>query len=205
MTPLVPHPVVSRLFLLGLASAAPVACSTPSTDSGGSESPPLLENLGRWRRTVTTGSPEAQSWFDQGLALTFGFNHDEAIRSYREAARIDPTCAMAWWGIAYCLGPHINNPAMSEEKSVAAWDAVQKAVAAAPGAAPVEQALIGALARRYAADPKAERAPLDQAYAAAMREVWKSYPKDADVGALFAESLMDLHPWDLWTHDGKAK
>ena len=213
MTPLVPHRVVSRLLLLGLAfgcsspakdhEARPVSEGATATDVAAG--PRLFENLGRWRRTVTTRSPEAQRWFDQGLALTFGFNHDEAIRSYREAARIDPSCAMAFWGIAYCLGPHINNPVMSEEKRAGAWEAVEKAVAAAPGATAVEQALIGALARRYSADLAADRGPLDQAYAAAMREVWKSYPKDPDVGTLFAESLMDLHPWDLWTHDGKAK
>lgn len=200
MTPLVPHRVVFGLFLL--AAACAFACSAPSAKSS---TPPVFDDLGRWRRPVSTRSKEAQRWFDQGLALTFGFNHDEAIRSYQEAARLDPTCAMAWWGIAYGHGPHINNAAMTVEKSVAAWDAVQKAVAAASNASPVEQALIGALARRYAADPAADRAPLDRAYAEAMRDVWKAHPRDADVGALFAESLMDLHPWDLWTHDGEAK
>jgi len=202
MTPLVPHRVVFRFIFLAAVGAWPIACSTPPPKSS---APQLFGDLGRWRRPVSTRSKEAQRWFDQGLALTFGFNHDEAIRSYQEAARLDPTCAMAWWGIAYCHGPHINNATMTAEKSTAAWDAVQKAVAAAPSASPVEQALIGALALRYSADPAADRAPLDRAYAAAMREAWNAHREDADVGALFAESLMDLHPWDLWTHDGEAK
>ncbi|MFN0006406.1 MAG: hypothetical protein ACKVXR_00750 [Planctomycetota bacterium] len=202
MIPLVPHRVVFGFLLLASSCVWPAACSAPAENSS---RPRIFEDLGRWSRPVSTRSREAQRWFDQGLALTFAFNHDEAIRSYQEAARLDPSCAMAWWGIAYCHGPHINNAAMTPEKSAAAWEAVQKAAAASPNASPVEQALIGALARRYAADPAADRAPLDRAYAAAMREAWKAHRRDADVGALFAESLMDLHPWDLWTHDGEAK
>ena len=221
MNPLVSHRVLVPTVLVPLLCAGPLACASPDRSRAVASSEPnsaapepgqsnpagprLFGNLGHWHRPVTTGSKEAQVWFDQGLALAYGFNHGEAIRSYREAARLDPTCAMAWWGIAYCSGPHINNPAMTEEASAAAWEAVQKAVAAAPGGTPVEQALIGALAKRYSADPKADRAPLDQAYADAMRAVWKTYPNDPDVGTLCAESLMDLHPWDLWTHDGKPK
>ena len=199
-------PAAVPSFALLLAAA----CSAPGQERmeeplAGLTEPRYFGNLGTWRRDVTTKSPEAQRWFDQALALTFGFNHDEAIRSYREAARLDPECAMAWWGIAYCNGPHINNPAMTEEQVVAAWEAVRKAVAAAPGANAVEAALIGALARRYSPDPAADRGPFDQAYADAMRQVWKAYPKDADVGTLCAEALMDLHPWDLWTHEGEPK
>ncbi len=154
---------------------------------------------------MTTSSAEAQAWFDQALTLTFAFNQDEAIRSYKEAARLDPTCAMAWWGVAYCNGPHINNPSMDEEHDQAAWEAIGKAVALSPGASEVERALIGALSKRYAETPPADRTALDQAYAAAMKAVWRAHSHDADVGTLFAESLMDLHPWDLWTHDGRAK
>jgi len=210
MNPLVPRLFSSRTLLLPAICAAPLACTAPAPNPSESvgpaaSTPRMFGNLGSWHRPITTTSPEAQRWFDQAFALTLGFNHDEAIRSYREAARLDPACAMAWWGIAYCNGPHINNPAMSEEKSVAAWQAVQKAVAAAPGASPVEQALIGAIAQRYSADPLAARGPLDEAYADAMRAVWKAYPSDPDVGTLCAEALMDLHPWDLWTHDGKPK
>ena len=131
--PLFPHPAVFRFLLPVLACALPLACSAPAPKT---TAPPLFEDLGDWHRSVSTRSKEAQRWFDQGLRLTFGFNHDEAIRSYEEAARVDPSCAMAWWGIAYAHGPHINNPAMTEERRVAAWDAVQKAVAASANARP---------------------------------------------------------------------
>ncbi len=166
---------------------------------------PLFEGIGSHHRAVTTSSPLAQRYFDQGLVWTFAFNHDEAIRSYRQAAELDPNCAMAWWGIALCNGPHINNPVMPPERSKAAWEALQKALALKGNATPVERALIEALAKRYADPPPADRKPLDEAYAAAMREVWKAYPKDPDVGTLFAEAMMDLRPWDLWTKDGKPQ
>jgi tetratricopeptide (TPR) repeat protein len=166
---------------------------------------PIFEGLGHHHRAVTTSSPEAQRYFDQGLTWAYAFNHDEAIRSYEAAAAEDPECAMAYWGIAYCHGPHINNPVVPPERAKAAWDAVQKALALAPKAAPVERALIEALAKRYADPQPADRRPLDEAYAAAMAKVHEAYPDDVDVGTLYAESLMDLQPWDLWTNDGKPK
>jgi tetratricopeptide (TPR) repeat protein len=168
-------------------------------------SAPKFGNLGSHHRTVTTRSPEAQSYFDQGLNLLFGFNHDEAIRSFKRAAEIDPGCAMCFWGIAYANGPHINNPSLDAAHAAAAWAALGKAQALAGGASDVERGFIAALAPRYSADPKATRAPLDQAYAAAMRELWRAHPEDTDAGTLFAESLMDLRPWDLWLHDGKPQ
>jgi tetratricopeptide (TPR) repeat protein len=167
--------------------------------------PPLFEGLGNHRRAVTTSSPEAQRYFDQGLVWAFAFNHDEAIRSFDEAARLDPDCAMAYWGIALCHGPHINNPVMPEARSKAAWEALEKALAKRGKASPVERALIEALARRYADPAPQDRVPLDQAYAAAMKEVWSANRGDADIGHLYAESLMDLQPWDLWEKDGKPK
>jgi tetratricopeptide (TPR) repeat protein len=163
---------------------------------------PFYEGLGGFTRKVTTASPEAQRYFDQGLAFLYAFNHDEAIRSFRRAAELDPACAMAWWGVSYANGPHINNPVVPEDRAKAAWEALGKARAAAAGATPVEKALVGALAFRYADPQPEDRKPLEQAYADAMRTVWKAYPKDADVGALFAESLADLRPWDLWQADG---
>jgi len=166
---------------------------------------PLFEGLGNHHRSITTTSPEAQRYFDQALVWTYAFNHDEAIRSYGAAAEKDPSCAMAYWGIAYCNGPHINYPAVPPERAKAAWAALQKALALAPKAAPVEHALIEALAKRYA-DPQPEnRAPLDQAYAAAMHDVYMAHKDDVDVGTLYAESLMDLQHWDLWTKEGKPK
>lgn len=161
---------------------------------------PFYDGLGPHRRNVTTDSAEAQKYFDQGLAFLYGFNHDEAIRAFAEAARLDPRCAMAWWGISVANGPHINNPLMPEARSKSAWDALRKAQMA-QGASPVEKELIDALSKRYAETPPEDRKPLDEAYAAAMREVWKRHPHDADIGALFAESMMDLRPWDLWTAD----
>ncbi len=166
---------------------------------------PLFEGLGSLSRKVTTASPEAQRYFDQGLAFLYAFNHDEAIRAFRRAGEIDPKCAMAFWGVAVANGPHINNPVVPEDRAKAAWEALMRAQAAAAGASPVEQALIEALASRYALPQPEDRKPLEQAYADAMRKVWRAYPKDADVGALFAESLADLRPWDLWMPDGKPQ
>jgi tetratricopeptide (TPR) repeat protein len=165
----------------------------------------LYAHLGSHHRAVTTSSKSAQRYFDQGLILAFSFNHDEAIRSFREATKLDPSCAMAWWGIALANGPHINFPLMTRDKSAAAWAALEQAQSLAAGATPVERALVEALSRRYAQSPPENRQPLDAAYAAAMRDVWARFPDDADAGALFAESLMDLHPWDLWTIEGQPK
>jgi tetratricopeptide (TPR) repeat protein len=167
--------------------------------------PPLYDGLGFHGRKVTTESPEARSYFNQGLCFLYAFNHDEAIRSFQEAARLDPACAMAWWGISIANGPHINNPAVPPERAKVAWEALTRARKAAPKASKTEQALIAALAERYA-DPQPEnRKPLDEAYAAAMRDVWKAHPDDADIGALFAESVMDLRPWDFWTPEGQPQ
>jgi tetratricopeptide (TPR) repeat protein len=162
-------------------------------------------DIGNLSRPVTTSSPEAQRYFNQGLAFLYAFNHDESIRSFQAAAELDPKCAMAWWGIAAAAGPHINFPLVPEPRAVLAWDAIQKALKLKSTATPVERALIDAQAKRYARPPVQDRRPLDEAYAAAMRTVWRKFPKDADVGALFAEALMDLRPWDLWTSDGKPQ
>jgi tetratricopeptide (TPR) repeat protein len=167
--------------------------------------PPLYAGLGNFGRKITTSSPEAQRYFDQGLCFLYAFNHDEAIRSFEYAANVDPSCPMARWGIAIANGPHINNAIVPPERAKAAWNALTKAREAAGAAAPVEQALIAALFKRYADPQPEDRKPLDEAYAAAMREVYRKYPSDADVGALFAESMMDLRPWDLWMADGKPQ
>lgn len=163
---------------------------------------PLLDTLGSHTHKVTTTSAEAQRYFDQGLRFLYGFNHGAAIRSFQQAARLDPQCAMAHWGIALACGPHINLPMVPPPAAALAWQELQLAQQAAAAAAPVEQALIAALAKRYANPQPEDRGPLDQAYADAMRAVWKKFPQDADVGALFAEAMMDLRPWDQWTPDG---
>ena len=166
---------------------------------------PRFAGLGDHGRQVTTASAEAQRFFNQGLCFLYAFNHDEAIRSFRHAAKIDPDCAMAWWGIAFANGPHINNPAVPPERAKAAWEALGRARQSAAKATDIERALIDALEKRYADPQPDDRKPLDEAFAAAMREVWKANLTDADVGALFAESMMDLRPWDLWLPDGQPQ
>lgn len=164
---------------------------------------PLFDNLGTLHHPITTRSKEAQRYFDQGLRLVYAFNHEEAIRAFEEAARLDPSAAMAYWGIALALGPDIN-AAMDKTDERRAWEAVQKARSYSAHVTPVEQAYIQAISKRYSLRGPA-RAALDKAYADAMRVLWKQFPDDPDAGALFAEALMDLHPWDLWTLSGKPK
>jgi len=158
-----------------------------------------------YTRKVTTKSAEAQAWFNQGIQLLYGYNHDGAIRSFEKAAEIDPSCAMAWWGSAYARGLHINNPEMGKEQSRLADEAAGKAVAALDDETPVEKALVRAVRTRYKWPAPKDRAALDKKYAEAMEAVWHKFPHDADVGALYAESLMNLQPWDLWTHTGVPK
>ena len=166
---------------------------------------PLYDGLGSYSRKVTTKSPEAQRYFDQGLGFLQGFNHRAAIRAFQQAAELDPNCAMAHWGIAIACGPHINAMAVPPPAAELAWEELALAQKNAGNAEPIEQALIDALAKRYANPQPEDRSGLDRAYADAMREVWKKYPDDPDVGALFAEALMNLRPWDQWTPDGKPQ
>ncbi len=165
---------------------------------------PFFEGLGSHTRRIETSNAEAQRYFDQGLNLLFAFNHDEAIRSFQKAADLDPECAMAWLGVALAHGPHINNIAVPKERAAAAWAALQRALQASHATA-TERALIEALQSRYRDPQPSDRVPLDIAYANAMRAVWHQHAEDADIGALFAEALMDLRPWDLWTDTGKAQ
>lgn len=164
---------------------------------------PVFQGLGNYSRIVTTVSPKATQYFNQGLGFYHGFNHGAAIRAFQEAAKIDPKCAMAHWGIALANGPHINFPLVPPPAAEAAWKSIQRAQENAGTASPVEKALIEALSRRYANPQPEDRKPLDEAYAAAMREVWKQFPDDPDAGALFAEAMMDLRPWDQWTKEGE--
>lgn len=164
---------------------------------------PVFQGLGSYSRIVTTESAAARKYFNQGLGFYHGFNHGAAIRAFQEAAKADPKCAMAYWGIALANGPHINYPLVPPPAAEAAWKALQLAQQNAGTDAPVEKALIEALSKRYANPQPADRKPLDEAYAAAMREVWKQFPTDLDVGVLFAEAMMDLSPWNQWTPDGQ--
>ena len=158
---------------------------------------PLYSDLGSYHRTITTRNPSTQRYFDQGLRLVFGFNHAEAIRAFTEAARLDPNCAMCYWGIAYAHGPHVN-AGMDSASGVAAYAAAQRAQSLSRSATPVERAYITAIAKRYAKVPPANRAALDSAYSRAICDVSARFADDLDAVALCAESMMDLRPWNYW-------
>lgn len=165
---------------------------------------PLFDGLGKLHHPVTTSSKLAQRYFDQGLSLCYAFNHTEAIRSFEAAARHDTNLAMAWWGVAYAYGPHVNKP-MTKEDNSAAWAALRQAMALRQHASPPEQAYITALRTRYQEQFKEDRSALDKDYAAAMRNVAKKYPDDLDAQVLLAEALMDTMPWDYWKRDRSPK
>jgi tetratricopeptide (TPR) repeat protein len=165
---------------------------------------PLQENLGRLHHSISTTVPLAQRYFDQGLLLAYGFNHDEAIGSFREAARLDPKCAMCYWGVAFALGPNINSP-MDPAANAPALDAVREARARAQYATPQERGYIEAIAARYSADTTRPRAARDSAYASAMRDVSRRFPDDFDAGTLLADAMMNLSPWNYWQPDGTGR
>jgi tetratricopeptide (TPR) repeat protein len=189
-----------KFFRISLCSAVVLV-----TSHGFAAKEPLYDGLGSYSRKITTKSAEVQRYFDQGLGFLQGFNHRAAIRAFQQATELDPECAMAHWGAALACGPHINSMAVPPPAAALAWKEVELARKNAGNASPVERALIKALAKRYANPQPDDRTGLDHAYADAMREVWKEYPKDPDVGALFAEAMMDLRPWDQWAVDGKPQ
>ena len=178
------------------------ALTVPGSDLHAAKEP-LYEGLGSYSRKITTDSPEAQRYFDQGLAFVHGFNYNAAIRAFQQAADLDPECAMAHWGIALACGPHINLTVVPPHAAELAWKEISLAQKHSSGASPVERALIDALSKRYANPQPEDRSPLDRAYADAMREVWKKFPNDPDAGVFFAEAMMDLRPWDQWTPEGQ--
>ncbi len=167
--------------------------------------PKFYSGLGHHHRKITTKSKLAQRYFDQGLAFQYGFNHDEAVKAFRAATVADPNCAIAYWAIANACGPNINLPFVDPDRAKRAWDAIKMAEKLSKTASPEEKDLIWAEGKRYSNPQPEDRSPLDKAYSDAMREVWHRHPTDGDIGALFAESLMDLRPWDLWSLDGKPR
>ncbi|MCZ6775659.1 MAG: hypothetical protein O7D34_04275 [Ignavibacteria bacterium] len=181
-------------------------CCTKETDNDTTDgrTAPLLEGMGSHHHSISTDVDLAQRFFDQGLILSYGFNHKEAERSFREAARLDSNCAMAYWGVALVLGPNING-SMDPEDAPKAYEALEKAIHLAPDVTEKEQGYIQALSTRYQPQALDDRSELDKAYANAMRELHQRYPDDMDAAALTAEALMDLHPWDYWEKSGKAK
>jgi len=164
---------------------------------------PLYDNLGDLSYPMTTNNPMAQRYFDQGLRLTYAFNHAEALRAYREAQRLDPNCAACYWGEAFVLGPNIN-ASMDDAANHPAVAAIKKAQELAKQASEREQVLIAALAKRYSDDPKADRAALNQAYAAAMAAAWQRFPEDQEIGIFYIDSVMNVSPWDYWETDGQT-
>ncbi|MAO20592.1 MAG: hypothetical protein CMJ25_07560 [Phycisphaerae bacterium] len=188
--------------LLALVAGTPSCTSTPSTQQ---PTALIYDGFGNYTRNITTSSNQAQRWFNQGMQLMYGFNHDEAIRSFEMAAQLDPEAAMPWWGVAYCQGININDPAMSEERSKRAREAADNALARLDNESPVEHAMVNAVSARYEWPAPEDRMPLDQAYADAMHSVYTQFPNDHDVAALFAESLMNLQAWDYWENDGSPK
>jgi len=162
---------------------------------------PLFDGYGDHHHPITTSNPKTQAYFDQGVRMLFAFNHPEAIRSFREAARLDPDCVMCWWGVGFALGPNINQ-AMHADAVGPAWQAVEMARALEPHASPEEAAWIEAIATRYEPNPPKDRAPLDAAFARAMRRLWIVYPQDLDAAVFAAEAMMDTEPWDLWSQGG---
>jgi tetratricopeptide (TPR) repeat protein len=178
-------------LLIASAIAAPASLATPIA---------LYDDLTRSPFPISTRNARARRYFSQGLMMAYGFNHAGAVRSFREAQRLDPGCAACWWGEAVALGPNINAP-MDDRDRAAALDAMDRAMALRGQASPMERALIEAVARRYARDPKADRAALDGAYADAMLDVARRFPADDDVAVLAAEAVMDTSPWNYWEAD----
>ncbi|MBM3290803.1 MAG: hypothetical protein FJY92_11690, partial [Candidatus Hydrogenedentes bacterium] len=189
------------VLALGLLALGAHAGAHGGSAGQGATDVPLYDDLGNLHHAVTAASPKAQAYFDQGLRLIYAFNHDEAVLAFREALKYDSDCAMAYWGIAAAKGPNYN-AAMDAEQTQASLEASRKALDRAPRASQPELNYIAAMAVRYSDDPNAKRTDLDRAYAEAMRNLAAKYPDDDDAQALFAESLMNLRPWQLWAKDG---
>jgi tetratricopeptide (TPR) repeat protein len=183
-----------------VAVALLAGCETPTkTDAR------LYDGLNRYHRAIGTTSEEAQQYFDQGLVLCYGFNHDEAIRSFQRAAELDPRSPMPWWGIAYAHGMNINDQVMTDERYRLASEAVGEAEMRLTRATPIEAGLVRAIATRYSWPAPEEQRPLDEAYAESMQRLHERFPSDEGIAVLYAESLMNLQPWDYWTNEGAEK
>ncbi len=190
--------IISILFTVSFGLFNSISSKTSTTTA------PLFTGMGDLHHAITTKSAQAQRYFDQGLTLAYGFNHAEAARSFRQAIKLDPNCAMCNWGLAYVLGPNINAK-MEDDAVPESYTAIQQAIKLANNASKSEQAYIDALAKRYVDRPLEDRSSLDLAYAEAMEQVTQQYPDDMDAATIYAEALMDTMPWDYWTEDKKPK
>jgi len=191
--------VLTALFLMG-----GVAFANENAQPGRAGSV-LDPKLGTYHFKITTASEEAQAWFNQGLVLAYGFNHGEAIRCFREAAKLDPEAAMPYWGIAYANGMHLNAPSMSEDQWKASYEAAEEAKWLLDNETPLEHALVYAISERTAWPVPAEQRPYDDAYREAMGKAYEQFGDDAEVATLYAESMMNLQPWDYWTPELEPK
>ena len=197
----------NEVMQVNIGTAPVTVCGAQTTDTRWyqtEQAAPLLEGLGDLHYKVSTDNPLAQQYFDQGLILSYAFNHAEAARSFYYASRLDSSCAMCYWGFAYVLGPNYNG-GMEPDHYQRAFDAVQKAMKLADGATLKEKQLIQALATRYVKEPVEDRHLLDSSYSAEMKKLHLVYPDDPEIAALYVESIMDLHPWDLWDKQGQPK
>ncbi len=190
------------VLLLTAALAQQHDHSAGSQDTGPA---PLLNGLGKLHHPITTSNALAQRYFDQGLTLVYAFNHEEAARSFAYAAKLDPKCAMAYWGIALARGPNYNESEIDASREKTAAQAIQKAEALSSAASAAEQSYIHAMSLRVSVDPKADQKKLGANYRDAMREIMQHYPGDMDAAVLFADAAMDLHAWMLWKKDGKPE
>ncbi|MBU2502587.1 hypothetical protein KJ682_14735, partial [bacterium] len=196
------YPCRITTLLTVLVAAAFAGAGTAATTD---QQAKIFPGVDTYSRPITTSSAEAQRWFDQGFLLLYGFNHDEATRSFQAAAELDPEAAMPWWGVAYAAGMNINDPIMTEDRWRRGHEAAQRALSLLDDETAVEKALVEAVARRYTWPAPAEQRPYDEAYASAMAEVYSRFAADPDVAVLYAESLMDLQPWDYWTPELEPK
>ncbi len=200
---------VAALAMAGLLSIGVLGCSTSKPAEApdaavATPTAPFFGDIGSYHHSVTTKSKLAQRYFDQGLTLSYAFNHAEAVRSFNACAAADPKCAMCYWGASFALGTNINAP-MAPENAKPAWEALQKARANVKHESNRERAYIDALSVRYAENPPADRSSLDKAFAEEMRKVMKAYPDDIDAATIFAEAAMDTMPWDYYLPDGTPK
>ncbi len=200
----------ARVWCLALFAGMGVACRAPSPGNAEQAAatetrpgPSLFPGIGTHHHPIMTSNADAQKFFDQGVSLVFAFNHEEAVRSFQRASELDPGSPMPLWGLAWALGPNYNLD-IDDPRARQALEAIDKAKSLSANAPQVEKDYVAAMAVRYAADLKADRAALARGYSQAMGELMRKYPDDLDAATLYAESLMNLHPWKLWTLDGKA-